>query len=153
VPNIYEPEFDAERDAPPYVWQRARLGRQAGCERLGASLFDVAPGASTFPLHVHLHNEELLVVVSGTPTLRTLDGEQTLAPGDVVAFPAGNEGAHELRNDSAEPVRLLVVSTMVAPEINVFPDTGELWVRDYVPGTDAPDGAFDVHARLPAADC
>jgi uncharacterized cupin superfamily protein len=102
---------------------------------------------------VHLHNEELLVVVAGTPTLRTLTGERPLAPGEVVAFPAGNDGAHELRNDSQEAVRLLVVSTMVAPEINVFPDTNELWVRDYVPGTEAPDGAFDVHARLPAADC
>jgi uncharacterized cupin superfamily protein len=153
VPNIYEPEFDAERDAPPYVWQRSRLGMQAGSQRLGASLFEVPPGAATFPLHVHLHNEELLVVVAGTPTLRTLSGERTLAPGEVIAFPAGNQGAHELRNDSTEPVRLLVVSTMVAPEINVFPDTNELWVRDYVPGTEAPDDAFDVHARLPAADC
>ena len=47
------------------------------------------------------------------------------------------DGAHQLRNDSAAEVRLLIVSTMVAPEVNVFPDTGELWVRDYIPGTDA----------------
>jgi uncharacterized cupin superfamily protein len=153
MPNIYDPEFDAERDAPPYVWQRSRISRQAGSERLGASLFDVPPGAATFPLHLHLHNEELLVVVSGTPTLRTLEAERTLAPGEVVAFPAGHTGAHELRNDSDAPVRLLVVSTMVAPEVNVFPDTNEIWVRDYVPGHDVPDGAYDVHARLPDADC
>jgi uncharacterized cupin superfamily protein len=153
MPNIYEPEFDVEQDAPPYVWQRARVGRAACCERLGASVFSVPPGATTFPLHAHLHNEELLVVVAGTPTLRTLDGESTLTPGEVIAFPAGRAGAHELRNDSAEPVSLLIVSTMVAPEVNLFPDTGELWVRDYVPGTDAPDGAFDVRAPLPDGGC
>jgi uncharacterized cupin superfamily protein len=92
-------------------------------------------------------------VVAGTPTLRTLADppERTLAPGDVVAFPAGRAGAHELRNDSADPVSLLIVSTMLTPEINLFPDTNELWVRDYVPGTDAPDDAIDVRAPLPDA--
>jgi uncharacterized cupin superfamily protein len=153
MPNVYEPEFDVESDQPPYVWRRARLGRQAGSERLGASLFELPPGGTTFPLHAHLHNEELLVVVSGRPTLRTLDGERVLDAGEVVAFPAGETGAHELRNASDESVRLLIMSTMLAPEINVFPDTGELWVRDYVPGHDRPDGAYDVRARLPAADC
>ncbi|HWH93066.1 MAG TPA: cupin domain-containing protein [Baekduia sp.] len=153
MPNVHEPEFDVEQDAPPFVWRRARLGRAAGAERLGASLFAVPPGGTTFPLHAHLHNEELLVVLSGTPTLRTLDGEEVLASGEVVAFVAGRAGAHELRNDSVEEVRLLIVSTMEAPEINLFPDTNELWVRDYVPGTDAPDGAIDVRAPLPAGGC
>jgi uncharacterized cupin superfamily protein len=147
--NLYEPEFDVDQDRPPYVWRRARLGRQAGARRLGASLFELPPGGETFPLHVHLHNEELLVVVAGAPTLRTLDGTRALAPGEVVAFPAGRDGAHHLRNDTASPVRVLLVSTMVAPEVNVFPDTGELWVRDYVPGTDAPEGAVDLHAPMP----
>src|SRR5689334_7852256 len=153
MPNLYEPEFDVEQDAPPYVWRRARLGRAAGSRQLGASLFAVPPGGTTFPLHAHLHNEELLIVVAGAPTLRTSEGSRRLAPGEVVAFVAGLEGAHELRNETAEEVRLLIVSTMAAPEINVFPDTGELWVRDYVPGTDAPAGAFDVRTPLPSADC
>src|SRR3954447_2742594 len=153
MPNIHDPEFDVEQDGAPYVWKRARLGRAAGSRGLGASLFALPPGSATFPLHAHLHNEELLVVLSGTPTLRTTDGSRVLASGDVVAFVAGLEGAHELTNASDSEVRLLIVSTMVAPEINVFPDTGELWVRDYIPGTDAPDGAFDVRAPLPADDC
>ena len=153
MPNIYEPEFDVEQDSEPYVWQRALVGRAAGAERLGASLFALPPGGTTFPLHAHLHNEELLIVIAGAPTLRTLDGEQTLAPGEVVAFPAGRAGAHQLRNDSDQPVSLLIVSTMVAPEINLFPDTDEIWVRDYVPGTAAPDGAFDAKAPLPRGGC
>lgn len=152
MPNIYEPEFDVEHDDPPYAWRRARLGRAAGAQRLGASLFRVPPGAKTFPLHAHLHNEELLVVVAGRPTLRTLeDDARLLQPGDVVAFPAGRAGAHELRNDGDEDVSVLIVSTMLAPEVNLFPDTGELWVRDYVPGTDAPPDAVDLHAPLPDA--
>jgi uncharacterized cupin superfamily protein len=149
VPNLYEPEFDISQDNPPYTWKRARLGRQAGSEQLGASLFEVPPGGETFPLHAHLHNEELLIVVAGAPTLRTLTDEVQLSPGEVVACRAGRDGAHLVRNDTDEPVRVLIVSTMVAPEINVFPDTGELWVRDYVPGTEPPPGSLDVRAPMP----
>lgn len=76
VPNLLQPDWDAEQDRPPFTWRRARLGRQAGSEKLGASLFEVPPGASTFPFHVHTANEELLVVVEGRPTLRTSDDER-----------------------------------------------------------------------------
>ena len=145
--NVYEPTWDAERDEPPYRWRRSRIGRQAGARRLGASLFELAPGAASFPLHIHYANEEMLVVMAGRPTLDTLDGSRELVAGEVVACVAGREGAHRLRNETAEPVRVLVVSTMHAPDINEFPETGEYWVRDYIPGTDPPDGALDVHTK------
>jgi uncharacterized cupin superfamily protein len=144
VTNVFEPEWDAERDAPPFRWRRARLGRQAGARDLGASLFEVPPGAATFPLHAHFANEELLVVLSGRPTLTTRDGERELATGELVACPAGEAGAHRLDNRTDEPVRVLIVSTMRAPEINRMYETGQFWLRDYVPGTDPPDDAFDV---------
>ena len=150
MPNLFEPDWDVERDEPPYRWRRARLGRQAGAGDLGASLFEVTPGAHTFPLHAHLNNEELLVVLSGGFELDGPEGAiRTLAEGDVVACPAGPQGLHRLRNVSDRPARVLVVSTMRAPEVNLFPEERELWVRDYVPGHDAPDGAFDVHAPMP----
>jgi uncharacterized cupin superfamily protein len=145
--NLFDPRWDSERDEPPYRWRRARLGRQAGSRALGASLFELQPGAASFPLHIHYANEELVVVVQGRPTLRTLDGTRTLSPGEVVACPAGRDGAHRLTNDTAEPARVLIVSTMHAPDINEFPDTGEFWVRDYAPGTDPPPGALDAHTR------
>jgi uncharacterized cupin superfamily protein len=148
VANVYEPAWDAERDEPPFRWRRARLGRQTGAEKLGASLFEVPPGASTFPLHAHCANEELLVVIAGRPTLVERDGERQLAAGDVVSFPAGRAGAHRLDNRSDEPVRALIVSTMLAPEIVEFPETRELWARDYVPGLDPPPGALDVRMPL-----
>ena len=42
------------------------------------------------------------MVLRGTPTLRTPEGERTLAEGEVVAFPAGRAGAHAIRNRSDE---------------------------------------------------
>ena len=145
MPNLYEPTWEADRDAPPFRWRRARLAAQAGARDLGASLFEVPAGAATFPLHAHYNNEELLIVVAGRPTLTTLDSERELAPGDVVSFVPGRAGAHRLDNRTEEAVRVLVVSTMRAPEINEMFETDQFWLRDYVPGTAPPaDGALDV---------
>ena len=148
--NVFEPDFDAEQDEPPFTWRRARLGRQAGSEALGASLFELPPGASSFPLHVHHANEELIVVLAGRPTLRSLEGERELSPGEVVACPAGRRGAHRVDNRSDGPVRFMVVSTMIAPDVNEFPDSGKIWVRDYAPG--APPPADSTLDRIVAAD-
>ena len=137
MPNVFEPDWDAEQDRPPFSWRRARLGRQAGSEKLGASLFELPPGASSFPLHAHHANEEMLVVLAGRPTLRTLDGERELEPGELVACRTGRAGAHRIDNRSDEPVRLLVLSTMLAPELVEYPDTGRVWGRTNVPGLDA----------------
>ena len=51
------------------------MGLQAGSGQLGASLFELPPSAASFELHLHHANEELIVVVSGRPTLRTLESE------------------------------------------------------------------------------
>jgi uncharacterized cupin superfamily protein len=68
------------------------------------------------------------VVVSGTPTLRTPEGERELAPGDIVAFPEGEAGAHQLRNDSGEPFRVLIGSTKSGVYIAGYPDSNKLLI-------------------------
>jgi uncharacterized cupin superfamily protein len=145
MPNLFEPDWDAERDEPPFRWRRARLGRQAGAQDLGASLFEIPPGAATFPLHAHFANEEMLVVLAGRPTLTVADGaRRELSAGEVVACPAGRSGAHRLDNEGDEIARVLIVSTMKAPEINEMLEDGTYWVRDYAPGLTPADPALDV---------
>ena len=146
-PNVLHPHWEAERDEPPYRWSRSRVGRQAGSRELGASVFELPPGAATFPLHAHHANEELLVVLSGRPVLRSLEGERELAPGEVVAFPRGRSGAHRIDNPGADAARLLFVSTMYAPDVNEFPEDGTYWLRDYAPGFEPPPDAVDVRLR------
>ncbi len=142
--NIFEPVWDVEVDRPPYRWRRSRIGRQVGCEELGASLFEVAPGAATFPLHAHHANEELIIVISGSLVLRTPEGERELHPGAVTACPRGLRGAHRLDNPGDEPARVLIVSTMNAPDINEFPESDVLWARTYAPGSDPPADAAET---------
>ncbi len=147
VTNIFEPDWDDEQEEPPFTWRRARVGRRAGSEQLGASLFELPPGASSFPLHFHHANEELLVVVAGRPTLQALEDERELAPGEVVAFRRGRRGAHRLDNRTEEAVRVLFVSTMRAPEISEYPDSGKVWARSYAPGAEPPSEAAFLISR------
>jgi uncharacterized cupin superfamily protein len=147
MPNVFDPQWDEQQDRPPFSWRRARLGRQAGGRALGASLYELPPGSSSFPLHVHHANEELLIVLAGRPVLRTLDGERELTAGELVACPVGRQGAHRIDNRSDEPVRLLVISTMIAPEVNEYPDSGKVWARSWPPGASRPDEAVDLLVR------
>src|SRR5690349_24345699 len=51
---------------------------------LGASVWELQPGASQFVYHFHHGSDELLVVLRGTPTVRMHDGDRALREGDVV---------------------------------------------------------------------
>jgi uncharacterized cupin superfamily protein len=83
--------------------RETQIGDRLGAELLGGSVYDVDPGKKLWPYHLHHANEEWLVVLRGRPTLRTPDGERELAAGDVVCFPRGAEGAHQVRNATEEP--------------------------------------------------
>jgi uncharacterized cupin superfamily protein len=126
VPSIREPDFDDDRDHPGFTCRRARLGRQAGSLRLGLSLWEIPPGQAPYPYHLHLVEEELLVVLEGRPSLRDPSGWRELDEGEVVAFPVGEEGAHQLVNRTDRTVRLLAISTAGIPDVVIQPDSGKI---------------------------
>jgi uncharacterized cupin superfamily protein len=78
------------------------------------------------PYHWHFGEEEWLIVLAGRPTLRTPEGEEALRPWDVAVFVTGEAGAHEVRNDTADPVRVVMLSTISDPEVCVYPDSGKV---------------------------
>ena len=84
-------------------------------------MYELAPGQQS-AYHWQVGEEEWLLVLVGAPTLRTPDGEQVLRPWDLVAFPRGEAGAHQVRNDTTEPARLAFFSTLSDPEVVVYPD-------------------------------
>jgi uncharacterized cupin superfamily protein len=126
MPNILDPHFDQHPERPGFDCRRARIGRQAGSERLGASVWDLPPGEAACPYHFHLVEEELLFVLAGRPSLRSPDGWRELGEGEVVAFPVGPGGAHQLMNRTGDPVRLLLVSGGGTPDVCIYPDSGKL---------------------------
>jgi uncharacterized cupin superfamily protein len=146
-PSVTEPHWDAEQDRGPFQWRRARVGRQAGARELGASVFELQPGTSTFPLHAHHGNEELVVVLAGQPTLRTVDGERSLGEGEVAALPIGRAGAHRIDNRADTPARVLIVSTMIGPDVVEHLDSQKVYARSYAPGADPPPDAVEVMVK------
>jgi uncharacterized cupin superfamily protein len=127
-PNLFDPEWDFEGSRDGGAITRAvRLGGHAGGERLGATLYELEPGAMASPLHFHHGAEELLFVIAGEPTLRTGTGEEderVLATGEVVSFPPGRGGTHQILNRGAVPARVLVCSTNDLPEVAEQVETG-----------------------------
>ena len=129
TPNVFADTFTIDRGAV----RAEPVARNAGADELGGTLFELAPGADGIPLHVHYAMEELLVVVAGTPTLRTLESERQLSPGDVVAFPRGRRGAHALCNRSEQPARYLMLSTKAMPEVVEYLELGTVRIATHSP--------------------
>jgi uncharacterized cupin superfamily protein len=148
MPNLHDPQWVDRTDAP-LRGRTYRVGALAGAVQLGATLYEIDPGQNGSPFHLHHANEEMLIVLEGRPTLRTLEGSRPLEPGEVVACPAGRAGAHQLQNRTETPVRALVVSTMIYPETAEMLDSDKILVISGPPGTeDRLFGAFPRAAQV-----
>ena len=112
--------------ARPFSDSRDQIGPRLGAELIGGSVYEIDPGKKLWPYHLHHANEEWLVVLRGRTTLRSPEGERELVEGDVACFPRGAAGAHQVRNATEEPVRILMLSTVIASEILEYPASGKL---------------------------
>jgi uncharacterized cupin superfamily protein len=127
TPNIFDPKWEYEGERGDGVARAVRVGAQAGAERLGATLYELETGAIASPLHFHHGAEEMLFVLAGEPTLRTgveVGEERVLATGEVVSFPPGRAGTHQVVNRAAAPARVLICSTNDLPEVAEQVETG-----------------------------
>ena len=128
--NLNANEWDREEDRPGWRSRDAWVGHHIGAELLGGSLYELEPGDRLWPYHTHHANEEWAIVLRGSPTLRTADGEQDLSEGDVVAFPRGERGAHQISNATDAPIRVLMLSTLLSPDIVEYLDSGKIGALD-----------------------
>jgi uncharacterized cupin superfamily protein len=126
VPNINQPEWDDSRDHPGFRARRAKVGFQGGAVKTGLSYWEVEPGEAAYPYHAHLTEEEIIVVLEGRPSLQTPDGRRELEQGEVVVFPTGKQGAHQIVNKTGETIRFLAFSNSGSPEIVIQLDAGKV---------------------------
>jgi uncharacterized cupin superfamily protein len=127
--NLLAPELDDSSERAGYRWRGARIGRAVGADEIGARLYELDEGQSSHPFHFHHVVEEWLIVLAGTPKLRASYGEHALRQGDVVCFPAGPDGGHQVTG----PGSVLIVSATSASDAIEYPDIGKLELRP--PGT------------------
>lgn len=122
--------WQAETDSDgALVLKRKKLGEAAGGEKLGCSLCSLPPGSRSWPRHWHAANEEAIYVLSGRGTLLIGDDSVPLHPGDYAALPVGERYSHKVRNDSSdEDLTFLCFSTMIHPDVVVYPDSEKVGV-------------------------
>jgi len=66
---------------------------------------------------------------AATPPSARPRANDTLREGDVVTFPHGPAGTKEIRNETDEVVRVVIVSTNAVPDVSEYPDVGKIGVR------------------------
>ncbi len=120
--TIWAQEWEWDDDWSGGGAQAKRLARGA---QLGATLYQLEPGDFVV-YHFHHAQEEILIVLRGSPTLRMPDGERRLAEGEVVHFSVGPAGAHGLRNETDGLVRYIMVSSQKLPEVAEYPDLAKI---------------------------
>lgn len=116
--SSYPPQFAARvagREKRP-------LGEPFGLVNFGVNLTRLAPGAHSALRHAHSKQDEFIYVLEGEPVLRTNDGETRLRPGMCAGFRAGSGDAHQLLNDTEQPVVYLEIGDRSAADSVVYPD-------------------------------
>jgi uncharacterized cupin superfamily protein len=90
---------------------RTMIGQAVGAKLTGLSLYELPPGEAAWTYHYELNREEWVIVVEGELVVRTPNGDRQLRAGDIVCFPPGEEGAHQVRNDSDAVARFAMPSS------------------------------------------
>jgi uncharacterized cupin superfamily protein len=132
--NLADPAFDDDVRPDGFRGRRLPTRSRLGAERTGATLYEIPPGQAVCPYHYEYGEEEWALVIEGTPTVRTPVGTERLEPLDLVFFPTGPEGAHQIRNDSDAAARVLMWSEVVFPTATAYPDSDKVGV--WTPGGD-----------------
>jgi uncharacterized cupin superfamily protein len=102
-------------------YRYAVLGDAGGLTQFGVHIEELPPGSASSFRHWHQTEDEMLLVLSGSPVLIE-DAETGLQPGDAVCWPAGVAVGHCLINRSARPARYLVIGTRHHKDRVHYPD-------------------------------
>jgi uncharacterized cupin superfamily protein len=120
--NILSVELDESLDEAGFRHVATSIGSRLGAERIGAAVYQAEAGFPIWPYHYHHGIEEWLYVIDGAPVLRDPAGERTLAPGDLVCFPAGHLGAHTVNG----PGRFVIFDAEDGTYMSVYPDSDKI---------------------------
>ena len=98
------------------------LGDRFGLTNFGVNLTTLAPGAVSSLRHGHSHQDELVYILEGHPTLVTNEGETVLAPGMAAGFKRGTGNAHHLINRTDQDVVYVEVGDRTERDSVDYPD-------------------------------
>ena len=112
-----------------YAASAREIGNLIGARRLGYWVVDVPPGKKFCPLHSHQLEEEMFFVLDGEPTIRTPRAEFVCRKGDIISFPTGDAGTHQLINKSNKSCTVLMLGNDEPEEVAYYPDSKKVLAR------------------------
>lgn len=116
-------------DHERYEYFRKTFVRRSEARQCVVNVFEIPPMKSAFPYHYHRNNEETFYIISGHGILRTPEGERAVHAGDLLFFPATEQGAHQLSNSSAiENLVYIDFDTANEIDITVYPDSNKIGI-------------------------
>jgi len=117
---------------PEFEWHSSpKLGKLANSKYLQFDIRLLDPGKFSFPYHFHRASEELFMVLSGEATLRSPEGFQKVAEGDIIFFEEGPAGGHQLYNHGDSPCVYLDIRTAFGIDVCEYPDSGKINVLPF----------------------
>jgi uncharacterized cupin superfamily protein len=87
----------------------------------------VPPGAKPYPYHSHSVQWEFYHVISGSGTVRDLEGVTPIVPGDAFIFEPGKP--HQFENTGEEDLIVYVIADNPIGESTHYPDSDKWAVR------------------------
>lgn len=106
-----------------------QLGEYGGAKNVGVCLEELAPGKQACPNHYHHLEEEQMLILEGSLTLRLGEKTYLMQANDYVVFPAGQKAGHSLFNHTAAVCRYLLIGERNPHDVIVYPDSNRISVR------------------------
>jgi uncharacterized cupin superfamily protein len=103
--------------------------RHLGSTISGLRIERLAPGKQASPLHRHLLQEELFLILSGTGILRHGDQEIPVKPGDFIVYPPADPAPHTFVNNGSEPLEFIAAGNRLPYEVCEYPEEGTVYVE------------------------
>jgi uncharacterized cupin superfamily protein len=132
MPTVIDPsdfEFKTDNSAMEDFGVKTLFPRLGVVSESKNFIFDIRsldPGKFSFPYHFHRNAEELIMIISGELTLRSVSGFQVLTKGQLVFFEIGESSAHQFYNHSDSPCTYLDLRTTIGIDISEYPDSGKI---------------------------
>jgi uncharacterized cupin superfamily protein len=103
-----------------------RLGELCNSKHFMFDIRQLDPGKYSFPYHFHRNAEELILILSGSLTLRTGEGLKIINKGELVFFEVGETSAHQLFNHDSIACTYLDIRTTPGIDVTEYPDSGKV---------------------------
>ncbi len=126
--NLDQLEFSLHSHGESFQAEIAPVANNLKTDKLGYRVTRVPPGKSAWPLHAHYANEEMFFVLSGSGSVKIGSAVHKIRVGDFISAPPNPEEPHQIINSSDSTLTYLCVSTMLEPEVAVYPNSNKIGV-------------------------